>query len=107
MDIVDRCQIARDDMDLVRQLSGMLSNLQAGTAYLDSDPDLPARLGQEYRLMAEKLDRLAATAQELFSESEDWLKRVEEKAHDGGNMEDKLHVGHRYYTLHMARNRVG
>lgn len=87
MDIVDRCQIARDDMDLVRRLSGMLSNLQAGTAYLDNGPDLPARLEEEYQQMAEKLDRLAATAQELFSESEDWLRRVEEKAHDGGGAE--------------------
>ena len=87
MDIVDRCQIARDDMDLVRRLSGMLSNLQAGTAYLDNDPGLPARLEEEYQQMAEKLDRLAATAQELFSASEGWLKRVEEKAHDGGGAE--------------------
>lgn len=87
MDIADRCQIARDDMDLVRQLSGTLSNLQAGTAYLDNDPDLPARLEEEYQQMAERLDQLAATAQELFSESEGWLKRVTERAHDGGGAE--------------------
>ena len=87
MDIVDRCQIARDDMELVRRLSGMLSNLQAGAAYLDNDPGLPARLEEEYQQMAEKLDRLAATAQELFSESAGWLKRVEEKARDGDGAE--------------------
>lgn len=87
MDIVDRCQIARDDMDLVHRLSGMLSNLQAGTAYLDNDPDLPTRLEEEYQQMAEKLDQLAATAQELFSESEGWLKRVEEKVYAGDGAE--------------------
>ena len=81
MDIVDRCQVARDDMNLVRQLSGALANLQAGTAYLDNEPDLPPQLEQKYQRMAGKLDRLEATVQELLSESESWLKRVENKAH--------------------------
>lgn len=81
MDIVDRCQTARDDMNLVRQLSGALANLQAGTAYLDNEPDLPPQLEQKYHRMARKLDRLEATVQKLFSESEHWLSRVEKKAH--------------------------
>ena len=79
MDIVDRCQTARDDMNLVFQLSGALSNLQVGTAYLDNDANLPPRLEQEYQQMAEKLGRLNAAAQELFAESDRWLKRVEEE----------------------------
>ena len=87
MDIVDRCQVARDDMTLVCQLSGALANLQAGTAYLDNDANLPSRLEEEYQQMAEKRDRLEATAQELFSESENWLKRVEEKVYDGDSTE--------------------
>lgn len=82
MDIVDRCQTAQDDMNLVRQLSGALANLQAGTAYLDNEPGLPPQLEQKYQRMAGKLDRLEATVQELFSESERWLRRVEKKAHD-------------------------
>lgn len=81
MDIVDRCQVARDDLSLVHRLSGALANLQAGTAYLDNEPDLPPQLEQKYQRMAGKLDRLEATVQELFSESESWLKRVENKAH--------------------------
>lgn len=81
MDIVDRCQIARDDLNLVHQLSGALANLQAGTAYLDNEPDLPPQLERKYQRMAGKLGRLEATVQELFSESERWLKRVEKKAH--------------------------
>ena len=83
MDIVDRCQAARDDMNLMHRLSGALSNLQVGTAYLDNNAGLTPRLEQEYQRMAEKLGRLEATAQELFSESERWLKRMEEKALDG------------------------
>ena len=81
MDIIDRGQAARDDMNLVFRLSGALANLQAGTAYLDNNAGLPPRLEQEYQRMAGKLDRLEATVQELFSESERWLKRVEKKAH--------------------------
>lgn len=86
MDIVDRYQIVRDDMDLMHQLSGALANLQAGTAYLDNDPDLPPQLERKYQRMARKLGRLEATVQELFSDSERWLKKVEEKAYDDNNM---------------------
>ena len=82
MDIIDRCQTARDDLNLVHQLSGALANLQAGTAYLDNEPDLPPQLERKYQRMARKLSQLEATVQELFSESERWLKRVEKKAHD-------------------------
>ena len=87
MDIVDRCQVARDDMNLVRQLSGALANLQAGTAYLDNEPDLPPQLEQKYQRMARKLDRLEATVQELLSESESWLNNVEREAHNPGDTE--------------------
>ena len=82
MDIIDRCQIARDDLNLMPQLSGVLANLQGGTAYLDNEPDLPPQLERKYQRMARKLDQLEAIVQELFSESEHWLKRVEKKAHD-------------------------
>ena len=87
MDIVDRCQVARDDMNLVRQLSGALANLQAGTAYLDNEPDLPPQLEQKYQRMARKLDRLEATVQELSSESERWLNNVEREAHSPDDTE--------------------
>lgn len=81
MDIADRCQVAHDDMNLVHRLSGALSNMQAGTAYLDNDPGLPPQLEREYQRMAKQLDRLEAAAQKLFSESESWLKRMEQSAH--------------------------
>ena len=87
MDIVDRCQIARDDMNLVHQLSGALANLQAGTVYLDNEPDLPPQLERKYQRMAKKLDRLEATVQELLSESESWLNNVEREAHSPGDTE--------------------
>lgn len=80
MDIVDRCQIARDDMNLVHQLSGALANLQTGRAYLDNNAGLPPRLEREYQQMAEKLGQLEVTAQGLFTESERWLKRAESRA---------------------------
>ena len=87
MDIVDRCQVAHDDMALMHRLSGALANLQAGTAYLDNEPDLPSRLEEEYQRMARKLDKLDAITQKLFSKSERWLKRVEEKVYGGDNSE--------------------
>ena len=87
MDIVDRCQVAHDDMALMHRLSGALANLQAGTAYLDNEPDLPPQLEEEYQRMARKLGRLDAITQKLFSKSERWLKRVEEKVYDDGDTE--------------------
>lgn len=87
MDIVDRYQIARDDLNLVHQLSGALANLQVGTAYLDNGPDLPPQLERKYQRMAKKLNRLEATVQELLSESESWLNNVEREAHSPGDTE--------------------
>ena len=80
MDIVDRCQTARDDLNLVHQLSGALANLQTGRAYLDNNASLPPRLEREYQQMAEKLGQLEVAAQGLLTESEHWLRRVENKA---------------------------
>ena len=81
MDIIDRCQATRDDLNLMHQLSVALANLQAGAAYLDNEPHPPSKLEQKYQRMARRLDQLEATVQKLFSESERWLKRVEKKAH--------------------------